>query len=92
MRIQITAKIIFVLSIIVLFYLLYVCIKYSKRWEWSDFLMVLLFGSQSILSILYIIWTNYSQLEKIDNENNLIKKQIEQYKLKNELANVSKSD
>lgn len=91
MKERITALISFFGSIGWGLYLLYGTAKHGI-YDLDEFLTFFGLFAVSLSSVLYVIWTKFgkkefSEVEKIDNENQLLKRQIEQKELKKKLEN-----
>ena len=62
----------------------------QSRIDGDEFIAYLALFTSTISTILYVVWTKfgkneYSELDKIDYENQLLKRQIEQKELKKKL-------
>lgn len=89
MKVKVTAIISFLSGIGWGLFVLFVFAK-ENNIDGGEFLACFAFLVYTISTVLYVVWTKfgkneYSALEKIDHENQLLKKQIEQKELRKKL-------
>lgn len=100
MKKKVTAAISSILSIMGLVLVTYALLNKpnSEIIEVEELLILFSITLCCVSTLLYIRWTNFgrtnklSEIEKLENENQLLKKKIEQKELKAKLEGVPKGD